>query len=71
MSEAVIISLISAGTSILTAVLVLLIKKNVQSVHMLINSRMTELLELTKTGSKAEGKEEERVEQVERDKNKA
>lgn len=36
----------------------------ISGVHILINSRMSELLELTKSSSKAEGLKEGRAEQV-------
>lgn len=70
MSDAVIIALIGGIVSVVSLAMTLLIKKsqntletNQKDLHKQINSRMDELLRLTKASGKAEGKAEEKAEQ--------
>jgi len=70
MTDAVIIALIGGIVSIVSLAMTLLIKKsqsslesNQKDLHKQINSRMDELLRLTKEKGKAEGKAEEKAEQ--------
>lgn len=72
MSEAAIITAITVIGGLLSLITkeLFAMRKDVKQVHTIINSRMDELLALTKKDSKAEGKEEARVEQVQIDKDK-
>lgn len=70
-SETVILALIAsvpgvlaALGGILTAVIILLRKQ--EQTHKLVNSRMTELLEVTREASTSAGQQQERIEQRER-----
>jgi len=66
MSETVILELIRTFVSIITAIIAGIITLKVNKLHRLTNSRMTELIESTRSGAKAEGKVEEKAEEEER-----
>jgi hypothetical protein len=53
-------SIVSAIAAVGAVIVSYLNFKKIQDVHVLINSRMTELLKVTGIASKAEGREEER-----------
>jgi len=53
-------SVVSAIAAVGAVIVSYLNFKKIQDVHVLINSRMTELLKVTGIASKAEGREEER-----------
>jgi hypothetical protein len=53
--------------TVIVAVLGFFIKRQVTQLHVTINSKMDSLLDLTRKASKAEGKEEERNEQLVRE----
>jgi len=58
MSEAIIVAAITAATTIVTAVIAVigaLLARKLDSVHLLINSRMDELLRLAASAARAEG----------------
>jgi len=63
MSDAVIIAGISGFVSIVSLLITSLVKKKVDSTHKLINSRMDEMLKLTKEKGEAEGNLKGREEQ--------
>lgn len=69
MSDAVIIAIITCSTTIIVAGFTYLSAK-LTAIHKQINSRMDEMLKLTKDKSKAEGKLEGKQEQKEETKNK-
>jgi hypothetical protein len=64
-SDAVVVSLIGAVGAIIAALIAGFALVQTRATHQLINSRMTELLDLTKTAARAEGKAE--GEQAQRD----
>ena len=43
--------------------------KRINEVHLLVNSRLTELLEATRTGAFSEGQQQERIDQSKRENN--
>ena len=55
MSDAVLISLIVAGSAIITSSIGVIGIRAANRTHDLINSRMTELLDLTRAQARAEG----------------
>jgi hypothetical protein len=64
MSDEILLALITGSVSVLINMLTLIgiiyMNKNVNKTHEAVNSKMSELLELTATASKAEGKLEGR-----------
>lgn len=62
MSDSVIIALIGAVVSLGSLAMTLLIKRSQNKLHKQINSRMDELLALTRKEGKAEGNKEGRIE---------
>lgn len=62
MSEVVIIAIIGAFVSIASLAMTLIVKYKLEKVHKQINSRMSELLDLTRKASKAEGAQENQAE---------
>jgi hypothetical protein len=65
MSDEILLALITGSVSVLINMLTLIgiiyMNKNVNKTHEAVNSKMSELLELTATASKAEGKLEGRL----------
>lgn len=55
MSDTIILAIIGAVVSVASLGMTLLVKYQLEKVHKQINSRMTELLDLTRKASKAEG----------------
>lgn len=55
MSDPIIIAIIGAVVSIASLAMTLIVKYKLEKVHKQINSRMTELLDLTRQASKLEG----------------
>ncbi len=62
MTDAVTIALINSGGLIVVAIIGLRNNVKLKKVHKEINGRMTELIGITKSSSKAEGKLEEKEE---------
>jgi hypothetical protein len=63
MTEAEVLALIAGVVSLLGIGLGGYINYRISNIHKQINSRMDQLLEITRSSSKAEGKEEQRIEQ--------
>lgn len=70
MTEAVTISLISGAFSFAGIVFTVLTRNKLEHVSKQIDGKMTELLDLTRSGSHAEGKLEGKAEQVKEDRKK-
>lgn len=62
MTDTVIIALINSAGLILVAIIGLITNVKLKKVHTQINGRMDDLIEVTKSASKAEGKLEEQGE---------
>lgn len=63
MSDAVLIALIGSAATVVTGIGVAYVNKRLGKIHKQINSRMDELLELTRASGRAEGNKEGRAEQ--------
>lgn len=56
MSDAVIIALVAAMPGVLATVVGVVNRRSIAELHIAVNSRLTELLELTAKAARAEGK---------------
>lgn len=66
MTDTVAVAWIGSFTAILVAAIGLIVAR-INQVHNLVNSRMTELLDLTRSSAKAEGRVDEQHEQSARE----